>query len=108
MDIVEASKQDPAPLELVVDRGVGISHRSSGQPWHLVGEAAVWADRVQRHEAVLTPHLAVDLTEGGRKVDEPCAVFRRDVVGGDDDVRDAGGGKRNVIERANVLGAEER
>ena len=55
-------------------------HVLSRQPFDLVGEPPVRSDRIQGRQTVLTPDLAVDLTEGGSQVHDPCPFLRRHIV----------------------------
>ena len=105
--VVESTKQRPTTFELVVDRPVGLAHVLALEPRDLVSELAVGSDRVEGRQPVFARHLAVDLAESRRLMDEPGTVVGRDVFGEHDVTGVHTLGQRRVVERSFVVHALE-
>ena len=86
---------------------VGASNASTLEPRYLVGERAIGADGVDRGQAVVARHLAVDFTEGGRLVHQARTVVRGDVVRRHDVAGVDAVGQFDVTERSLVVHTDE-
>ena len=78
--VVEPADQDATSFEFVVDDVVRGAHVLTFEPRDLGGERAVRSDGIDRGQTMIARHLAVDLAEGRRLMNESGAFFDRDVL----------------------------
>ena len=99
-------EQEPLLGESTHDLVGGLGRRQAVQPAVGVVEAARLVDRGEHGEVVDAAELEVLLAGAGRDVDDPGALFERDLVPGDDPMLDLAAGAE-VVERPPVAKPDE-